>query len=1096
MTVLTMNATPLRIVLVLILGLAGCGGSDTGAACGDGLRESGEACDGADLGGESCGTRGFPGGTLACAPDCTFDESGCAPLASCGNGARDGGEACDGADLGGESCGTRGFPGGTLACAPDCTFDESGCAPLASCGNGARDGGEACDGADLGGESCGTRGFPGGTLACAPDCTFDESGCAPLPSCGNGVQDAEESDVDCGGPVCDPCRDGARCRTDADCGSGDCAGGRCDPACRDYYGQCLETFGLFGQPDYRRTAQGRITGHTAYHSSGLAMDLSVRPNILYAVDSGHSRILAFRGLGTCALDVAVRCTNDTDCADGDICVLTGTQDADLVLGQPDLTSGECNGDNNFGWLRPPTASTLCLADYPGNTNVAEQWRHTNLDVDAQGNLYVVDVYNNRILRYNQPFSDDRSEGRGDTVADFVWGQPDFETNGVNRGNGPDVPSADSVHVSWYPPLARGVSVDAEGHVWVADQGNNRVLRFPLGSSTADLVLGQPDFSTKTDGDCDCGVLEPGASSGTPVRDTRLCRPTLARLNPENGAVYVIDECSGPFGSSRILRFDPPFDNGMAAAWQIRPRFEQNLRPSDVPYHFSPTGFVFNPLAEGPYAAGILWVNEMYPGGRTLLLDEDGNVLEVAGSRGFDEAGGQPQWDWFGYCREIDHGDIVNWPSGSPAFDNAGNLYVADELWQHFDVRRVPLPFEPVAVERPDGGERTCLPPSPRVALGRNPRPAETFNESVGVLAVGGQLLAKDWGLLKVWDDYAYRPHGAAPDFSIPLPGAYAQLTVDDRNRLWLWEGWGPIRVYQLPITEETLEPISPPGGVRIHWGDDGTEIPEYFMGGLVFHPETQTLWMSDWKGHRVFRFSDYDDFATGIHVDLVIGQPAKDVVGCNHDQAMEWIATGQPSASSLCDPRELRFDRLGNLYVVESDCECHGNNRVTVFMAPDIPVRPAPGQPIGTADIFPADPVAARKVFIADSLTSGDGTWTTVCEPVAGQRTTPMHLAFDAANRMVLGLDGYFGFGDVRHVQQLWLYEDPLREVDGEFVQDQAPDYFVNVPVGSTGGLCFDDDDRLVFQDSTWTRVWIIDLAETNDDGEPVWLVRPEIEFH
>jgi hypothetical protein len=45
----------------------------------------------------------------------------------CGNGVREGGEACDAPDLGGQSCQTRGFSGGTLACTGSCVFDTSAC---------------------------------------------------------------------------------------------------------------------------------------------------------------------------------------------------------------------------------------------------------------------------------------------------------------------------------------------------------------------------------------------------------------------------------------------------------------------------------------------------------------------------------------------------------------------------------------------------------------------------------------------------------------------------------------------------------------------------------------------------------------------------------------------------------------------------------------------------------------------------------------------------------------------------------------------------------------------------------------------------------
>ena len=56
------------------------------AGCGDGVIDaSGELCDGADLGGDTCTTLGFAGGTLACAAACTFDTRGCnSPLPATG----------------------------------------------------------------------------------------------------------------------------------------------------------------------------------------------------------------------------------------------------------------------------------------------------------------------------------------------------------------------------------------------------------------------------------------------------------------------------------------------------------------------------------------------------------------------------------------------------------------------------------------------------------------------------------------------------------------------------------------------------------------------------------------------------------------------------------------------------------------------------------------------------------------------------------------------------------------------------------------------------------------------------------------------------
>lgn len=126
------------------------------ALCGDGVVQSGEWCDGEDLGGYDCLSRGYDGGTLSCTGACTLDESLCH---QCGDGVVDPGESCDGSDLDGQTCETLGLGGGPLACAEDCTLDLALCA---GCGNGVVEGGEECDDANaLGGDGC------------SPDCLLE-----------------------------------------------------------------------------------------------------------------------------------------------------------------------------------------------------------------------------------------------------------------------------------------------------------------------------------------------------------------------------------------------------------------------------------------------------------------------------------------------------------------------------------------------------------------------------------------------------------------------------------------------------------------------------------------------------------------------------------------------------------------------------------------------------------------------------------------------------------------------------------------------------------------------------------------------------------
>lgn len=105
--------------------------TSTGSAgCGDGVVDPGEACDGTELGGQSCEDFGLVDGVLACGPDCMLDMAGCLPLETCGDGVADPGEACDGEDLD-QDCEGLGFDFGELVCAGNCTFDTAGCTAVA-----------------------------------------------------------------------------------------------------------------------------------------------------------------------------------------------------------------------------------------------------------------------------------------------------------------------------------------------------------------------------------------------------------------------------------------------------------------------------------------------------------------------------------------------------------------------------------------------------------------------------------------------------------------------------------------------------------------------------------------------------------------------------------------------------------------------------------------------------------------------------------------------------------------------------------------------------------------------------------------------------
>ena len=98
------------------------------STCGDGQLSPTEDCDGNNFGGQTCTGLGFGGGNLACSNDCkSIITSGCQPAQACGNGVIDGNEQCDGGNLNGNTCQQLGFDGGTLSCTAGCMLNTSGC---------------------------------------------------------------------------------------------------------------------------------------------------------------------------------------------------------------------------------------------------------------------------------------------------------------------------------------------------------------------------------------------------------------------------------------------------------------------------------------------------------------------------------------------------------------------------------------------------------------------------------------------------------------------------------------------------------------------------------------------------------------------------------------------------------------------------------------------------------------------------------------------------------------------------------------------------------------------------------------------------------
>jgi parallel beta-helix repeat protein len=187
--------------------------------------------------------------------------------------------------------------------------------------------------------------------------------------------------------------------------------------------------------------------------------------------------------------------------------------ANLVIGQPDFTSNT----ENFGGI---SAATLN--------------RPTGVAIDPQGNLWVADSDNHRVLRYSPPFSNGMA-------ANLVIGQPDFTSNTPNFGG----ISVVTLSISEDSGPGR-VDFDAAGNLYVSDSGNNRVLRYSPPFSNfmaATLVIGQPDFTSNSTVLSASGLRLPGGSAVDVA-----------------GNLYIADQ-----QNNRILQYTPPFSNGMAAS---------------------------------------------------------------------------------------------------------------------------------------------------------------------------------------------------------------------------------------------------------------------------------------------------------------------------------------------------------------------------------------------------------------------------------------------------------------------------------------------------------------------------------------------------
>jgi len=240
-----------------------------------------------------------------------------------------------------------------------------------------------------------------------------------------------------------------------------------------------------------------MSGYNYTEGRGMASPFGVvvdtRRNRVFVSDETNSRVLWWNDL--------------TSYVDG--------KAADGVLGQANLYSRQANRG-----LPAPQADTLMLP--------------RGLAMDADGNIWVADAGNNRVLLYNG------AALVSGVAAELVLGQADFVSKNANRGGGA------AQNTLNYPT---GVGVDSNGDIWVGDSVNNRVLKFSgsglANGANAALVLGQTNFTSVS------------SNQGGAAGAATLSWPSAIRC--QNTDVWVIDG-----GNERVLKYAAPAVNGANA----------------------------------------------------------------------------------------------------------------------------------------------------------------------------------------------------------------------------------------------------------------------------------------------------------------------------------------------------------------------------------------------------------------------------------------------------------------------------------------------------------------------------------------------------
>lgn len=249
---------------------------------------------------------------------------------------------------------------------------------------------------------------------------------------------------------------------------------------------------------------------------------------------------------------------------------------------------------------------------------------TALELVSDGRLFVADTNNNRALAFPA----------GSTTASAVYGQPDFSSGDSNNG-GVSAKSLDKPQgIAFW--AGDGTDAGAGAGLFVSDTGNNRVLFYPEGSTTASAVYGQGDFSSAAASSGQSGLSSP---MGLAIED--------------DGDLYVADRLNHrvlffPAGTTSATRV-----YGQGGSFSTTQANKGGISADSLN---APAGVAIDP-AGGLYIADTTNRRVLHYSGTSTTADR------VYGQSDFDTTGSGVAANRF------------SWPQGLAA--TAGELWVSD-----------------------------------------------------------------------------------------------------------------------------------------------------------------------------------------------------------------------------------------------------------------------------------------------------------------------------------------------------------------------------------------------------------------------------------